>query len=40
MSDAMIKNQQDDGHWAAPPKSSAESGYKENGHVYTTSLCV
>ena len=37
--DAMLKNQSDDGHWNAPPNSTAETRYGENGHVYTTSLC-
>ena len=41
MSDTMIKNQKEDGHWEYPDKSSFEkTQLKEAGYVYSTALCI
>jgi hypothetical protein len=38
MSDSLLKNQSPDGHWDAPPRSTEEVKYGENGRAYTTTM--
>ena len=39
LSAVMVNNQQPDGHWEYPDKSSFEKNFHETGYVYSTALC-